>query len=67
MSVSKVSMLSRSRAGAATNISAFTFRRAARMSGVALSEDPKPDRSDQRSGFEEDAIRNSLQRIRREG
>jgi hypothetical protein len=34
------------------------------MSGVALSEDPKPDRSDQRSGFEEDDIRNSLERIR---
>jgi hypothetical protein len=31
------------------------------MSGVALSEDPKPDRPDHKSGFEEDAIRNSLQ------
>jgi hypothetical protein len=26
------------------------------MSGVAVSDDPKPDRSDHRSGFEEDAI-----------
>lgn len=32
------------------------------MSGVALSEEPKPDRPAHRSGFEEDAIRNSLQR-----
>lgn len=32
------------------------------MSGVALSDDPNPDRSDHTSGFEEDAIHNSLQR-----
>ncbi len=59
-SVSKVSMLSQSCTAAATNISAFTLRRAARASEVTPPEDPKPDRSDQRSGFEEETIRNSF-------